>query len=72
MHHLLKALVQVAAHALCGRVRVEILRICFLQVLQLTHQFVILLVRDHRVVEHIILRVVAVKLLAKPIYSLFD
>ena len=65
VHHLLEALAQVAAHALGGRQRVEALGVRLLQVLELSHHVVIVLVAYHRLVEHIVVVVVAVELVAQ-------
>ena len=62
MGHLGELLVEVAAHALCGRVGVGHLGMPGLQVLQLMHQEVELLVADDGLVEHIVTVVMLVQL----------
>ena len=65
MSNLLKALTQVATHALCGRQRVGHLGVLCLQFLKLTHQVVKFLVTDSGLVENIVIVVVTIKHLAQ-------
>ena len=72
MLDLFKSLGQVTAHTLRGRERVGILRVTFLQLLQLTHHPVELLVADGGLVEHIVVMVVLVELPAQLLNAMFE
>ena len=69
--HLLKFLIDVAAYALCGRVGVGHLGVSGLQVLQLAHQLVELVVADAGLVQYVVAAVVFVQHLPQLYYALF-
>ena len=64
MRHLTEFLVQVAPHSLGWRVRVVQLRMLRLQVLQLPHQTVKLLIVDNGLVQHIVTVIMFMQLLS--------
>ena len=68
MGHLNELLIQVAPHAPRRRVRLVKFGMGRLEVLQLPHHAVELLVGNLRDVQHIIIIVVAVQFIAKPLY----
>ena len=70
MLHLPEASLEVAAHTLGRRVGIVELRMACLQVLQLVHQEVEILVANCGLVEHVVAVVVLVQLAAKLFYSL--
>ena len=71
MSHLRELRVQVAAHALGRRVGICHLRMSGLQVLQLVHQEVEVLIADGRLVQHVITVVMFVKLLSELLDALY-
>ena len=71
MGHLCELRIQVTAHALGRRVGIRHLRMSGLQVLQLVHEEVEVLIADGGLVQHIITVIMFVKLLAELLDALY-